>query len=189
MEVPLPGVSLKPSYNGTQDQGSTFPIRDPSNYFVVDVIWTFVGRVTYMYPVIGVRWCKAWDIHPVFKNLFFLFSDSRFVIRAIYLPSLFQPLPRWWPLTPGITSKIWQENYILSVNVVGFIYVTYLTSMNPVMVALSWKAQAGIFEHPVGGGLHGGATPAGCSCPVFHFNRFPLDPPACDDFPKLAHPS
>ena len=116
-------------------------------------------------PVIGVRCCKVWGIHPVFKNLFFLFSDSRFVIRAIYLPSLFQPLPRWWPLTPGITSKIWPVNYILSANVVGFIYVTYLTSMNPVMAALSWKAQAGIFEHPARGGQHGGATLAGCSCP------------------------
>ena len=47
----------------------------------------------YTCHVIGVRCCKAWDIHPVLKNVFF-FSDSRFVIRAIYLPSLFQPLPR-----------------------------------------------------------------------------------------------
>ena len=32
---------------------------------------------------------------PVVKSRFLLFfSDSRFVIRAIYLPSLFQPLPR-----------------------------------------------------------------------------------------------
>ena len=29
------------------------------------------------------------------KKTFFFFSDTRFVIRAIYLPSLFQPLPRW----------------------------------------------------------------------------------------------
>ena len=31
---------------------------------------------------------------PFLKKRFFFFSDSRFVIRAIYLPSLFQPLPR-----------------------------------------------------------------------------------------------
>ena len=47
----------------------------------------------YTCHVISVRCCKAWDIHPVLKNVFF-FSDSRFVIRAKYLPSLFQPLPR-----------------------------------------------------------------------------------------------
>ena len=42
----------------------------------------------------------VWDVArhgistPFLKNMFF-FSDTRFVIRAIYLPSLFQPLPRW----------------------------------------------------------------------------------------------
>ena len=30
---------------------------------------------------------------PLFKNTFFSL-DSHFVVRAIYLPSLFQPLPR-----------------------------------------------------------------------------------------------
>ena len=30
----------------------------------------------YIYPVIGVRWCKTWDIHPVLKNMFFLFRYS-----------------------------------------------------------------------------------------------------------------
>ena len=30
----------------------------------------------YIYPVIGVRCCKIWDIHPVFKNMFFLFRYS-----------------------------------------------------------------------------------------------------------------
>ena len=93
----------------------------------------------YTCHVIGVRCCKAWDIHPVLKNVFF-FSDSRFVIRAIYLPSLFQPLPRWWPITGGITYKIWRENYILSANTVGFIYVTCPPSMNPVGAVLWWKA-------------------------------------------------
>ena len=42
----------------------------------------------------------VWDVArhgistPFLKKCFFL-SDSRFVIRAIYIPCLFQPLPRW----------------------------------------------------------------------------------------------
>ena len=42
----------------------------------------------------------VWDVArhgistPFLKTWFFSFSDTRFVIRAIYLPSLFQPLPR-----------------------------------------------------------------------------------------------
>ena len=73
------------------------------------------------------------------KHMFFLFSDSRFVIRAIYLPSLFQPLPKWWTITRG-TDKIWLENYISYANTVGFIYVTCPPSMNPVGAVLWWKA-------------------------------------------------
>ena len=139
MVPPLHGVSSAVSCSGTLDQGSLFRFRVHSNYSVVVVIWTFVVRAIYTCPVIGVRCCKAWDIHPVLKNVFF-FSDSRFVIRAIYLPSLFQPLPRWWPITRGITYKIWRENYILSANTVGFIYVTCPPSMNPVGAVLWWKA-------------------------------------------------
>ena len=108
---------------------------------------------------------------PFLKMLFFC-SDSRFVIRAIYLPSLFQPLPRWWTITRGETYKIWLDNYILSANTVGFIYVTYPPSMNPVGAVLSWTAWDGNSEHPAGGGLHGGATPAGCSVFIY---LFPLD--------------
>ena len=52
----------------------------------------------------GARFTRAlllvWDVArhgistPFLKKRFF-FSDSRFVIRAIYIPCLFQPLPRW----------------------------------------------------------------------------------------------
>ena len=145
-------------------------------------------QATYTYHLIGARCCKEWDTHPVLKNMFFLFSDSRFVVRAIYLPSLFQPLPKWWTITRG-TDKIWLENYISYANTVGFIYVTCPPSMNPVGAVLWWKAWDGNSEHPAGGGLHGGATPAGCSFLFFHSIRFPLDHPTCDDFQKLAHPS
>ena len=31
-------------------------------------------RAIYIYPVIGVRCCKTWDIHPVLKNMFFSFQ-------------------------------------------------------------------------------------------------------------------
>ena len=122
------------------------------------------------------------------KTCFFLFSDSRFVIRAIYLPSLFQPLPRWWTLTRD-PYKIWLGDYILYANAVGFIYVTCPPSMNLVGAVLWGKAWIGNSEHPAWWGLHGGATPAGCSWLCFQSIRFPWDPPTCDDFPKLAHPS
>ena len=135
MVPPLHGVSSAVSCSGTLDQGSLFRFRVHSNYSVVVVIWTFVVRATYTCHVIGVRCCKAWDIHPVLKTKCFLFSDSRFVIRAIFLPSPFQPLPRWWTITRG-PDKIWPENYILYANTVGLTYVTCPPSMNPVGAVL-----------------------------------------------------
>ena len=84
------------SCSGTLEQGSPFRVRAHSNYFVVVAFWIFVVCAIYTCPVIGVRCCKAWAIHPVFeKNMLFFVSDTRFVIRAIYIPCLFQPLPRW----------------------------------------------------------------------------------------------
>ena len=41
----------------------------------------------YIYPVIGVRCCKTWDIHPVFENMFFLFQ----ILVSLY--ELFISLP------------------------------------------------------------------------------------------------
>ena len=43
-------------------------------------------------------WCEmlqGMGYPPRFWKKVFFFSDSRFVIRAIYIPCLFQPLPRW----------------------------------------------------------------------------------------------
>ena len=68
MVPPLHGVSSAVSCSGTLDQGSLFRFRVHSNYSVVVVIWTFVVRAIYTCHVIGVRCCKAWDIHPVLKN-------------------------------------------------------------------------------------------------------------------------
>ena len=79
MAPPLPGVSSAVSCSGTLDQGSLFHrIQDPSNYSVVVVFWTFVMCAIYIYPVIGVRCCKTWDIHPVLKkhDFFFVFRHS-----------------------------------------------------------------------------------------------------------------
>ena len=167
MVPPLHGVPSAVSCSGTLDQGSLFHFRDPLNYSVVVVIWTFVLPATYTCPVIGARCCKAWGTHPVLKKLmFFLFSDSRFVIRAIYLPSLFQPLPRWWT-NIWEASKIGRDNYILYVNGAGFIYGKWTLSMNPVEAVPWWTVWIGNSEHPAGGGLHGGATPAGCSFSFF----------------------
>ena len=76
MVPPLHGVSSAVSCSGTLDQGSLFRFRVHSNYSVVVVIWTFVVRAIYTCPVIGVRCCKAWDIHPVLKKCFFRFRFS-----------------------------------------------------------------------------------------------------------------
>ena len=95
MAPPLPGVFVAVSCSGTLEQGSPFRVRAHSNYSVVVAFWTFVVCAIYTCPVIGVRCCKAWDIHPVFEKHVSFVSDTRFVIRAIYIPSLFQPLPRW----------------------------------------------------------------------------------------------
>ena len=96
MALPRPGVFVVVSCSGTPDQGSLFhPIQDPSNYSVVVAFWIFVVCKIYMCRVIGVKCCKGWVIHPVLKKHVFSVSDTRFVIRAIYIPCLFQPLPRW----------------------------------------------------------------------------------------------
>ena len=71
MAPPLPGVFVAVSCSGTLEQGSPFRVRAHSNYSVVVAIWTFVVCAIYTCPVIGVRCCKAWAIHPVFeKNVF-----------------------------------------------------------------------------------------------------------------------
>ena len=101
MVPPLHGVSSAVSCSGTLDQGSLFRFRVHSNYSVVVVIWTFVVRVTYMRHVIGVRYCKAWDIHPVLKNVFFfqilVLSYERFISLPFFshLLHLFK-LRRWF---------------------------------------------------------------------------------------------
>ena len=76
MAPPLPGVFVAVSCSGTLEQGSPFRVRAHSNYSVVVAIWTFVVWAIYTCPVIGVRCCKAWDIHPVFEKMFFRFRYS-----------------------------------------------------------------------------------------------------------------
>ena len=74
MVLPLHGVSSAASCSGTLDRGFIFHFRDPLNYSVVVVIWTFVALVTYMCPVIGVRCCKAWATHLILKFFFYFFQ-------------------------------------------------------------------------------------------------------------------
>ena len=74
MAPPLLGVFVAVSCSGTLDQGSPFRVPVHSNYFVVVAIWIFVVCAIYTCRVIGVRCCKAWDIHPVFENMFFPFQ-------------------------------------------------------------------------------------------------------------------
>ena len=81
---------------------------------------------------------------PLLKTLFFSL-DSHFVVRAIYLPSLFQPLPRWWKTMcwPEGTS---QENYTWCAKIVGSICVMCRPSVNPVGDVNFWKYRLGIMN-------------------------------------------
>ena len=74
MAPPLPGVFVAVSCSGTLEQGSPFRVRAHSNYFVVVAFWIFVACKIYTSPVIGVRCCKTWAIHPVLKTCLFSFQ-------------------------------------------------------------------------------------------------------------------
>ena len=89
MALPRPGVFVVVSCSGTLEQGFPFHIRIHSNYFVVVVFWIFVACKIYTCPVIGVRCCKAWVIHPVLKKHEF-FSFFQILVLSY---ELFTSLP------------------------------------------------------------------------------------------------
>ena len=74
MALPRPGVFVVVSCSGTLEQGLPFRVRIHSNYSVVVAFWIFVVCTIYTSPVIGVRCCKTWVIHPVLKTCCFLFQ-------------------------------------------------------------------------------------------------------------------
>ena len=92
MVPPLHGVSSAASCSGTLDRGSPFHFRDPLNYSVVVVIWTFVVPATYTCPVIGARCCKSWATHPVLKNMFFIFFRFSFCHESHLSPFPFSAI-------------------------------------------------------------------------------------------------
>ena len=112
--------------------GVPFLFHAHYNYSVVVVIWAFAVSSIWTRLVIGVRCYKIWGTHPALKKHFlFFFLDSHFVVRAIYLPSLFQPLPRWWKTvcSPEETS---QASYTWCAKIVGSMCVMCRTFVNPV---------------------------------------------------------
>ena len=118
--------------------------------------------------------------------MFFLFSDSRFVIRAIYLPSLFQPLPKWWTITQSHSD--WKIIFRMQT-----LLDLFTSRVHP-----PWTLSGLCYDGKHRMGILN--TRQGEVCMVapplldvhdyfFHSIRFPLDHPTCDDFQKLAHPS
>ena len=94
MVPPLRGVSSAVSCSGTQDQGSLFRFRVPSNYSVVVVIWTFVPHAIYTCHVIGAKCCKAWDTHLVLKTRFFFIFQ---ILISYYEPFISLPFFSHYP--------------------------------------------------------------------------------------------
>ena len=107
MVPPLHGVSSAVSCSGTLDQGSLFRFE-----FIKITLLSLLFELSSCVRLTCAM-LLVWDVArhgistPFLKNTCFFFSDSRFVIRAIYLSSFFQPLPRWWTITRG-PDKIWR---------------------------------------------------------------------------------
>ena len=188
MAPPLPGVFVAVSCNGTLEQGSPFHIRIHSNYFVVVAFWIFVACKIYTCPVIGVRCCKAWAIHPVLKNMFFPFqilvlSYELFISLAFF--SHFPDNHQSYQIYPQLSD----ETVILRVQSMLDVFTS---REHPPWTLLGMshlrKRRMGILN-----------TRQGEVCMVapplldvqssFISIRFPLDHSTCDDYQKLAHPS
>ena len=186
MAPPLHGVFVAVSCSGTLEQGSPFRVRAHSNYSVVVAIWTFVVWAIYTCPVIGVRCCKAWDIHPVFEKMFFRFRYS--FCHTSYL----HPLPF------SATTQVIGNHCRPRGNLTGKLYFFCKRCW-------TYSRHVSILHEPCWGCAISGSTGWDFWTPgrgrsawwrhpcwmfiLIFFIRFPLDPATCDDFPKLAHPS
>ena len=187
MAPPLPGVFVAVSCNGTLEQGLPFRVRAHSNYFVVVAFWIFVACTIYTCPVIGVRCCKAWAIHPVFENMFFRFRYSFCHTSYVY------PLP--FSATAQIITSHTRYTHSYLMKQLYFVcnqcwtYSRHVNTLHElcwgchILESTGWE-----FWTPGRGGLHGGATLLDVHF-LISFIRFPLDPARCHDFSKLAHPS
>ena len=123
--------SIVPWYTGT---GVSLPCPSPLKLLCCRCFLNF-RRVRDLH--VPCYWCEmlqGMGYPPRFWKTCFFFSDTRFVIRAIYIPCLFQPLTRWLPIIRDIWGAAQGGNYTLSAIAVGLIHVTYPPSMNPVGV-------------------------------------------------------
>ena len=189
MAPPLPGVFVAVSCSGTLEQGSPFHVRTHSNYSVVVAFWTFVVCTIYTCPVIGVRCCKAWDIHPVFENMFFSFQ----ILVLSY--ELFISLA-FFSHYPGDNQS--HEVYLQLSDETIIFCLQSLLDLFTSCVRPPWTLLGLPHLRKRGMGILN--TRQGEVCMVapplldvhsyfFHWIRFPLDHSTCDDFQKLAHPS
>ena len=188
MAPPLPGVFVAVSCNGTLEQGSPFRIRVHSNYSVVVAIWTFVVWAIYTCPVIGVRCCKAWDIHPVFEKMFFSFQ----ILVLLY--ELFTSLA-FFSHYPGDNQS--HEVYLQLSDETIILRLQRLLDLFTPRIHPPWTLLGLCHIRKHGMGILN--TRQGEVCMVapplldVHFLiysiRFPLDHTRCNDFPKLAHSS
>ena len=167
MAPPLPGVFVAVSCSGTLELGSPFRVRVHSNYSVVVAIWTFVVCAIYTCPVIGVRCCKAWDIHPVFENMFFSFQILVLSYELFISLAFFSHYPGD-NQSHEVYLQLSDETIILCLQTLLDLFTS---RVRPpwTLLGLSHirKLGMGILKHPAGGGLHGGTTPTGCSFSFF----------------------
>ena len=154
MAPPLPGVFVAVLYSGTLELGSPFHVRAHSNYSVVVAIWTFVVCAIYTCPVIGVRCCKAWAIHPVFEKNVFSFQ----ILVLSY--ELFTSLA-FFSHYPGdnqsheVYLQLYDETIILCLQSLLDLFTSRIHPPWTLLGLLhNRKLRMGILKHPAERGLH-----------------------------------
>ena len=143
----------------------------------------------YTCPVIGVRCCKAWDIHPVFeKTCCFSFQILVLSYELFISLAFFSHFPDNRE-SHQILPRLSDEAVIFCLQTLLDVF-TSCEHPPWTLLGMSYfrKHRMGILN-----------TRQGEVCMVapplldvhssFFSIRFPLDHSRCDDFPKLAHPS
>ena len=115
-------------------------------------------------------WHVTWFGLYSILNMFPFFSDCHFVLRTIYLPSLFQALTTCKDIM-SFEEETSQVNCIWCASYVGSMYDIFPQSVNPVGAVNfgQYRFWVGHFEKPRRGRLHGGAT---LSWYYFHTKKY-----------------
>ena len=124
---------------------------------------------------------------PFLKNMFFLFRFS-FCHTSHLSPFPFLTTTQVMNHHTRVTQNLTGQLYLVCKHCQ--IYIRHVSTLHEpcrgcaIMESTGWD-----FWTPGRGRSAWWRHPCWMLMPIFHFNRFPLDPTTCDDFPKLAHPS